>query len=207
MSRKNRNRNTSVQNTVTSTANAAVNSNQTQKRNVTFTSPFGNVFSQNHIDTDNANSLSTVFVCEKIISESIAMLPLILYKNENNQRTVYKDHPLYKLLYISPNKDMTSFDLRSTMILHALRYGNGFAQKVFNELGELVAIYPLHASRMGISRDSEGNLIYTYTRTDNTKRIFLADEIWHIKINSSDGIVGLSPINLVRNAFATANAI
>lgn len=74
---------------------------------------------------------SAVYACVKILAETIASLPLHLYKNGKNEFAT--EHPLFACLYDVPNEEMTSFEFRETMMTSLLLYGNAYAIKTKKE--------------------------------------------------------------------------
>lgn len=51
---------------------------------------------------------SAVYACVRVISESVARLPLHLYRyNKDGGKEKAIDHPLYHLLHDEPNPEMT----------------------------------------------------------------------------------------------------
>lgn len=157
------------------------------------------------VDERSAMQLSAVYGCVRIISEAIAQLPLHVYKYTDKGRAVAEDHPLEFLLHNEPNEEMTSFVLRETMMTHLLLWGNAYAQIVYDRLGRIVALYPLMADRMTVDRDANNNVVYHYEiRNDENeavdKRDFHKSEILHIVGLGFDGIIGLSPIAMAKNA-------
>lgn len=160
-----------------------------------------------NISPDTAQRLSAVYTCQKILAESVAMLPLILYKQDGQNRVPATNHNLYNILYRLPNPETTSYDLRATITGHAVKYGNGFAQKVFNDNGELIQLWQLLPQNMVLMRDEEGELVYVYHLATGERRAFLREEILHIRGLSNDGIIGFSPISEARMAFESANSM
>ena len=153
--------------------------------------------------------MAAVYACVRVLSESIASLPLHVYKRgEDGNQEKAEDHPLFFLLHDEPNPEMSSYTLRETLMVHLLLYGNAFAQILRNGRGEVVALYPLMPNRMSVERDEKtGRLFYRYTRYDaepptmeqNTVILDAAD-VLHVPGLSFDGLVGMSPIAACRNA-------
>ena len=57
---------------------------------------------QRAVSPRNAESVSAVYACVSAISETIASLPLILYRRTDDEgRDRARDHPLYKVLHLS----------------------------------------------------------------------------------------------------------
>lgn len=89
---------------------------------------FGLNLSGTNVTPETAMNLSAVYACTKVISESLAKLPLHVYETTNGKRQVAKGHPVDRLLYSDPNEYMTSFAFRQAITEIALRWGNGYAR-------------------------------------------------------------------------------
>ena len=168
------------------------------------------------VNETTAMQTSAVYACVKVISESIASLPLHVYRRLTKGSEPAHEHYLYNLLHYSPNGEMTSYTFRQTMMTHLLLWGNAYAQIIRNGAGRVVELYPLLPDRMKIHRDDEdGKLYYTYYRGFNERDkkrdnssyvVFKREDILHIKGISYDGIYGLSPIAIARNPIGMAIA-
>ena len=65
-----------------------------------------------NVNERSAMQMTAVYACVRILSESIASLPVHLYKyNEEGGKEKALDHPLYYLLHDEPNPEMTMFKL------------------------------------------------------------------------------------------------
>ena len=101
------------------------------------------------ITADTALRNSVVFACNRVLSESISSLPLVLYKeDEKGNREKAKDHPLYKLLNSNPNKENTTMQWRETMVTNLNLRGNHFTQIIRNGKDEIVSLWGLDTARM-----------------------------------------------------------
>lgn len=81
----------------------------------------------------NAMQMTAVYACVRILSEAVAGLPLHLYKwGDSGSKEKAVDHPLYFLLHDEPNKEMTSFIFRETLMTHLLLWGNAYVQIIRN---------------------------------------------------------------------------
>lgn len=149
---------------------------------------------------------TAVYACVRIISETIASLPLHTYRYTDNGKEKYYQHPLYKILHDEPNSEMTSFVFRETLVSHLLLYGNAYAQIVRDGMARVVGLYPLLPDRMTVERKSEdGKIYYTY-QSDSGIVVFNSDEILHIPGLGFDGLIGYSPIATTKNAIALSTA-
>ena len=160
-----------------------------------------------------AMQMTAVYSCVRILSETLASLPLHIFgSSETNSRKATK-HPLYKLLHDEPNPEMTSFIFRETLMTHLLLWGNAYAQIIRNGKGEVLALYPLMPDRMRVDRDEYGQLYYEYMLSDsdaNAKESgavrLSTQDILHIPGLGFDGLVGYSPIAMAKNAIGMAIA-
>ena len=160
-----------------------------------------------------AMQMTAVYSCVRILSETLASLPLHIYESsETNSRKATK-HPLYKLLHDEPNPEMTSFIFRETLMTHLLLWGNAYTQIIRNGKGEVLALYPLMPDRMRVDRDEYGQLYYEYMLSDsdaNAKESgavrLSTQDILHIPGLGFDGLVGYSPIAMAKNAIGMAIA-
>ncbi len=166
----------------------------------------GGTASGANVTPDNALKISTVFLCVKILSESIASLPLMVYrKRKGGGKDVADGHYLYTLLHDTPNSEQNSFEFREFGQASLALRGNTYSYKVYTGSSEIVELIPLMPGQMTVKKTDKG-IVYVYTTGGNKdKRLPDAVEIspeyiWHIKNLSTDGITGLSPISCAREA-------
>lgn len=161
-----------------------------------------------------AMQLTAVYGCVRILGETIAELPLHLYRyTADGGKEKAVGHPLYRVLHDEPNSEQTSFIFRENMMTHLLLWGNAYAQIIRNGRGEVVHLYPLRPDRMTVSRGRDGRLWYQYQRsTDdvdarkNETVVLRNDEVFHIPGLGFDGLIGYSPLTMARNALGAAMA-
>jgi len=153
----------------------------------------------------NAMQSAAVYACVRVIAETVASLPLHLYRQVEEGKRRDTLHPLYFLLHDSPNPEMTSFIFRETLMTHLLLWGNAYAQIVRNGHGEIIGLYPLMPDKMQVSRAETDELIYLY-QSGMSNIAFRREEILHIPGLGFDGLVGYSPIAMARNAIGMSMA-
>lgn len=178
---------------------------------------FGKSDSGETVNEKSAMQIATVYACVRLLAESIAGLPLHLYQYtdpEEQNKIKAKDHPLYKILYRQPNDEMSSFTFRETMMTHLLLWGNAYAQIIRDGRNNVLGLYPLQPDQMEVDRDKQGRIIYIYhAYTDdvpglnNKDYIFRADEIFHVPGLGFNGLIGFSPIAMMKNALGSAIAV
>lgn len=161
------------------------------------------------VNVDVALQLDVVWACVRLISQTIATLPLHLYRTDKADGfgRLADDHPLYYILHDQPNAAMTAVEFWEAMVGCILLWGNAYAAKTMGGPGNarIVALDPLRPDRISIRPQDDGTLLYVYTWAGQTRE-YQDSEILHIKGFSLDGYSGLSPIALARQSIAHARA-
>ncbi len=166
---------------------------------------FGGTTSGKTVNERTAMQTTAVYACVRILAETIASLPLHVYKYTDRGKEKALDHRLYYLLHDEPNPEMTSFVFRETLMSHLLLWGNAYAQVIRDGRGNVLALYPLLPDRMTVNRSLDGELFYEYHKGTGTV-ILRRDEVLHIPGLGFDGLVGYSPIAMAKNAIGMAIA-
>ena len=152
------------------------------------------------VSVQSAIQVSAVYACVRVIAETIASLPLHVYKVTDTGSEKATQHSLYRLLHDEPNREMTSFILREAMLTHLLLWGNSYCQIIRTGRNQIDSLYPLLPDRMEVDRDSNCKLTYTYSTSEGRIYRLAAEEVLHIPGLGFDGVVGYSPIALEKNA-------
>ena len=177
---------------------------------------FGVADSGERVDEKSAMQIATVYACVRLLAESVAQLPLHLYRYTNNGKgkEMAVDHPLYWLLHDIPNPEMTSFTWRETMMTHLLLYGNSYSQIIRDGRNGVVGLYPLLPENVEVDRDEHGEIYYIYhaysdeTPGEKNKDIlFRRDEVLHVPGLGFNGLVGFSPIAMMKNSLGAVLAV
>jgi len=173
---------------------------------------FGSTTSGKTVNERTAMQTTAVYSCVRILSETIASLPLQLYEYTDTGKEKSTSHPLYNLLHNEPNPEMTSFSVKclacktmETLMSHLLLWGNAYAQIIRDGRGQVVSLYPLLPDKMTVDRTSSGEIYYQY-QTDKGEVILRKEEVLHIPGLGFDGLVGYSPIAMAKNAIGMAIA-
>lgn len=158
------------------------------------------------VSVDTAMQLDTVWACVRLISETVATLPLFLYrKGPRDSRVVAVDHPLYDILHDSPHADFTAVEFWEGVTASLCLWGNAYAEKQY--IGSrLVGLEPMRADMVGVERAPNGERRYIYSDAKGGRRILSEDQVFHIRGFGSGGDVGLSPIAMARQSLGTAMA-
>ncbi|MBK4778716.1 MULTISPECIES: phage portal protein [Streptococcus] len=169
---------------------------------------FGRTTSGKTVNERTALQTTAVYACVRILSETIASLPLHVYRYTEGGKAKDTEHVLYTLLHDEPNPDMTSFVFRETLMSHLLIWGNAYSQIIRDRSGQVIGLYPLLPDQMSVHRSEKGKLFYVYNRYEEDNPNFQEkgsivlsqEEVLHIPGLGFDGLIGYSPIALAKNA-------
>lgn len=157
------------------------------------------------VTPDRALQLATVWSCVRLLSETIATLPLgVFEKNDEGHKQAAIGHPLYKLLHDQPNADFTAVEFWEGVVACLCLWGNAYAEKS-TSAGEIRALTLLRPECMTVDRDENGALRYTYTG-DGERRVYREGSIFHVRGFGAGLDTGLSPIAFARQTLGTAMA-
>ncbi len=158
------------------------------------------------VNEDSALNSSAVYACVRLLSETIASLPLLTYKRtEDGGKIRDANNPMYKVLHLKPipTEKMTAFTYREQQMKSILLWGNMYSLKLRTSTGSLVGLFPLMASRMKVDIDkNNNNLEYRYLFADNIERIIPNQDILHIPGMTDNGLIGKSVIQYARESIA-----
>lgn len=154
---------------------------------------------------------TAVFACVRVLAESVASLPLIVYQRLEQGKQRAQGHRLYSLLHDLPNREMTSIELRETLMGHLALWGNAYCEIQRDRGGRVMGLWPLRPDRVDVVRGSDRRLYYRVTFGDELdprpETVTLLDsQVMHIRGLGHDGIKGHSPIGLAREAVGLALA-
>lgn len=150
-----------------------------------------------NVNVNSAMQLSTVYSCIRDKAESIGQLPIRLYRRSKNMNEEIFKGRTHKLFTVKPNDFMTWQDFLEMAETNLESKGNFYAYVNYNDIDDVMEIIPFrYQQSVTVNMDMNGNVYYIYTTNDNQQKIVMAgDNIIHIKLNSLDGIKGISPIS------------
>jgi HK97 family phage portal protein len=159
------------------------------------------------VSPDGSLRLSAVYACVRILSETMASLPLVLYRNRaDGGKDRITDHWLHNLLCRRPNRYQNPFEWREMLQGHLALRGNAYNQIITNPRGEIVELIPIHPDRVKVEVLTTGEYRYRVTDRAGTETILPRGAVWHLRGLSSDGLMGMSPIELARESLGMALA-
>lgn len=149
-------------------------------------------------DISRAESVSSVYTSIKILAETVSRMPLNIYSDEGEGRTVNKDDYRYALLHYNPNAWTTQQQFFSALEYWRNLKGNSFARIFRNGRGEVTSLVLIPPSKVLSYAISNGELYYTIKDDNNKEIVINASEILHFRGLTKDGIWGINPIEALR---------
>jgi HK97 family phage portal protein len=159
------------------------------------------------VSHDSALRLAAVYACVRVLAETMASLPLIVYKKRlDGGKDRVTDHWLYRVLAERPNRFQNPFEWREMLQGHMALRGNAYNQIITNAIGEIVELMPLHPDQIRMEVLPSGEYRYRFTDRFGQESVLPRGEVWHLRGLSSDGLMGMSPIELSRESIGMALA-
>ncbi|QKS59336.1 phage portal protein [Paenibacillus barcinonensis] len=168
---------------------------------------FGALTGRGATVTESTAMRSTaVLTCVRILAESVASLPLPVYKRLNPRGKSRTTHRVGYLLQNQPNPRMTAFTFRETMMAHILLWGNCYAEIEYDLAGEIVALWPIPPHRVEHMETADGDPFFRVTTKDGKQHNVPFYAMFHIPGLGFDGTKGVSVIHWARQAVELALA-
>lgn len=158
----------------------------------------------------NALNEIVVYTCIKILSESLAKLPFKIYQETGGVINKASDHYLNSFFKLRPNAYMSSYDFWKCVETLRNIHGNSYVWLDFiqngKNAGKIQGFYPLNPTQMSVWVDDVGLLStrntvwYVYTDRAGGQYKLKSTDILHFKALSTDGIVGIAPVESLKNS-------
>lgn len=157
------------------------------------------------VSDERALKISAVWACVQLISNTVAGLPIKVFRETESGRDPLKSrHYLTDLLHKRPNAWMKPRDFRLAMTAQMAIWNNAYAEKLFSG-DRLVGLVPLRPGRMTPFITPAGVLTYHYHTEDGVK-VFSQESIFHLKGFGTDGVVGAERNNFARESYGLSVA-
>jgi HK97 family phage portal protein len=165
---------------------------------------FSGTLSGHTVTPENSLGSSAVAACVRLLSETIAALPVHVYRDMGKSKNVETGHPIYDLIHSSPNAFQTSFTFFQMAITHCLLHGNFYALIERDASRNPVGLWPLNPYGM-IVEAVDGSVSYRYAY-GGQRNEFAFEDILHFKGPSLNGLVGLSIVHMAREGIGLSVA-
>ncbi len=144
--------------------------------------------------------IATVYSCMKLLSDSVASLPLEISRKHNGIFIPEDSHLAY-LLSVQPNEDMSSFDFWSQAVQYVTLLGNGYMIPIRHHVtGEIERFLLPHPTC--VAYDSIHGTYYVNDTQNGFCDTLLSPDIIHIRNTSFDGLQGVGLIAWARQTLS-----
>jgi HK97 family phage portal protein len=144
---------------------------------------------------------TAVQACVRVLAETIADLPMPVYKRLKPRGKQRITHPVGELLQLRPNPYMTAFTFRELLVTHLALWGNCYAEIETNERGETVGLWPIPPWRIEHMETQDGAPYFRVTaEKTGIQRNLPYYAVLHIPGLGFDGKKGISVIAWARQA-------
>ena len=160
------------------------------------------------VNPDTATALPAVTAAIRMVAESIASLPIIVYTGTGPTRGRAYDSDQFRLLHDAPNADQSPFDFISDVVTAIEAFGNAYVHKR-KVRGQVVELVPLDPEAVYVYRDKDtGERRYDVMVNGERRKELTPSDILHIRgMTMRGGLLGMSPIQVHRNALGNAVAL
>lgn len=152
---------------------------------------------------NTAMAVAAVYRCVKLLSESVANLPLQYMRLKGD--IFVEDHAsrLHYLLTVQPDATKSAFNFWKETVERILLDGNAYILPVYNpaslEIDRLVL-----CSRYAVTHDALNDTYSIFDQMNGVYGVYQEDEIIHIKGHTADGKTGISVLRYAQQTLDIA---
>ena len=155
------------------------------------------------VNRDTSLTFSAVFACVRVISESIASLPIKVYKVEvDDDKITDISHPIYRLLARNPNEYMTPYTFLDTLMNNLLLEGNSYFYIERDSSARPMSLIPINPQDVKVVKH-EGQIFYDIKDYEIG---VMKEDMLHFFNLSFDGYKGVSVLKAQNTTIATSIA-
>ncbi len=159
------------------------------------------------VTQQTAMSVAAFYACMRVLSESVASLPLVLYKRQKRGgRERATEHPLYRVLHDRPNDMQSSFGFREQGMMNMCLRGVSYSEIVGDKRGRRILKYLNPDRTRAFESERDGTLNFEHTDKKGVRRILLAKEVLRVPFATIDGIDPITPIAAMKESLGYALA-
>lgn len=175
-----------------------------EKRGLQFVSNYsdGLLFGQ-MVNNNGALALSAVYRAVQLISDNIAILPIIIKNIEKEHIADVESHNLLDIWQNRNGNYISKFNLIKMLVQSVLLHGNGYAFIQRDKDGNVEDIIYLENGDVAVNYNKHSKRL-TYTVTSLRKKVEPCNII-HLLKNSYNGIEGKSVISFANRSINNAN--
>lgn len=156
------------------------------------------------VTESSALGLTAFYRAVTLISGTLAALPWKTYETGPDDTRRRVDSWIDNA---GATSGLSPFAWRELVLMHLTIWGNWYGEHVYAGGGQIVDMRPLHPSRVSVKVDPRtGAKSFLVRYQDGNEREFTPLDITHITGPSTDGVRGISPLTVARNAIGAGLA-
>lgn len=157
------------------------------------------------VSAERALTISAVWACTRLVSQTIASLPLGMYERTADGRKSADDLQLARVLSSRPNVEMSAVVFWEAIIGQAVLVGNGFARKL--RVGSrIVGLELMPANRMTWRRLASGRYEFRYVDGAGKEQVLQEEDVFHLPGFTLWGRFGMSVVRYGAQVFGSGLA-
>ena len=171
-------------------------------------------WSGERVSLTSAMNHSVVWACNKIISETVGFIPLVMLRADKDPakgKELANEHPMFRALKNSPNEKMSAMTFRETLTSHCVLEGNAYAQVIRRSgTGVAIGLELLQPKEVTQDFNATRQLVYVVKIGNAAGKSYTVEknkphDILHMRGIGNDGLRGYSVISM--GAQSIGNAI
>lgn len=152
-----------------------------------------------NVSEAKARKYSAFYNAVYLLSSYLGMISLKLYRRRDDGGKVEgREHPLFDVLHLQPNPEMSATSFRETLQGHLLVHGDAYAEIVRNGRGQVTELWPLNPRTTRLDR--KGGVPFYRTTINSSPERLGFDDVFHVPGLGFDGRRGWSILALAREA-------
>ena len=155
-----------------------------------------------NVTTSSSLALSAVWSCVRLLSQTVAQVPVKVYERTKDGKRLAVDHPLYNIIHAEPNRIQTSFLFRELGQQHLELRGNFYSYIVRDGKQRPIELQILNPDKVEPT-EQDGELFY---KVQGEKELIPSYDMLHVCGPMGDGLRGLSPIGVHKENLGLAIA-
>jgi len=156
-----------------------------------------------NVTDETALNFTAVWAAIRILSESVAQLPLTVnLTDKNGNKSQASSHQLFNLLHRKPNSQMTTYTFIQKCMIDLLTRGNSYVYIKRNGGARPTELIPIHTGDVKLV-ENEGTIYYELKEGGVVDQY----DMLHFKVMSRDGYIGMSPVDVGASAIGYGLAL
>lgn len=160
------------------------------------------------VTPESALSVTGVYAAVSLIAETIAALPLHVYRAGSDRASTAKayEHPLYPVVHDMAKPGLTAFEFLEGSVSNVCLRGDAFSRIDLDGRGRVVALEPMLPDAVQVLRTPSGGVAYKWRERADRTVLLRDDQVLRIPYKMLDGLKSTTPIEVHRNTIGLAIA-